>query len=155
MSDTPYPKINGSVYDFTAIEFRLAIQKVTGISSLDYKVSKKGKYIYGASVNPIARTRGTAAYEGSIEVLLETYYRIKANVVSISGRGFLDQEIEIIVSYGPNSSNANVDTLIGCRFEEIPKAPKQGDDAVMVKIPFSYMNQLENGVQVVPEIDAV
>ena len=149
MTDTPYPKINGSIHDFTSCDFRLIASRVTGIMSVDYKVEKKGKMIYGASVLPIARTRGTAAFSGSMEVLLSTYYRIKEGILALQGRGILDQEWQFQIAYGPNSTDAHTDTLISCRFENVPKGPKQGDDAVMVKLDFSFMNLLEDGVPVV------
>ena len=154
MADDIYPQINGFVHDFTSIDFRMVQTRVVGIMSLEWKPVKKGKDIYGAGVNPIARTRGTASYTGSFEVLLDTWNRLKVQLRAVAGRGPLDQPFTIQAAFGPSSPTATTTQLVACVIQGSPVECKQGDDPVTVKCDFSYMQHIEDGVELIPDVDA-
>jgi hypothetical protein len=61
-----------------------------------------------------------------------------------------EANFQIIVSYSeaPNlaAGTPQVDTLVGCRFKGFGQNFKQGPEVIVVKLPFTFMNVLVNGV---------
>lgn len=145
------PIINGNRADFSYVKIKLFNKLYVGIHSIDYAPECAPGFVYGQSTPyPIGRTRGQLKTDsGSIELYREEFGDL-SNDIQVIATGLFEANFIITISIGdplnPSSGQAQVDTLIGCRFSRFTAGWRQGPDALTVKLDFTFMNALLNDV---------
>jgi hypothetical protein len=124
-------------------------------AGLPYKPEKKSEKVYGTGSLPIARTRGTADFTGLLEFYRADWDDFALELVSLEGRGPMDQEFDVVVSYGDDPTTAVTDVLSACRITSIDINPQQGDEPITVKVDLDVMAIRMNEIDLVPDNDMV
>ncbi len=127
------PLVNGINYAWVNISIILFGTPVVGIVAIDYKKKQEKKNNYGAGSKPVSRGYGREEYEGSLELYTDTWKAIIAG--SPDRNPCLIPFFDIPVSFGGNGVQATKDVLRAVEFLEDPFEGKEGDTALMVKIP--------------------
>ncbi|MGB0522382.1 MAG: hypothetical protein ACPGJS_05450 [Flammeovirgaceae bacterium] len=120
--------INGREYAWEDIEVVVNGTLVVGVQAISYTSRKSHENIYGRGAKPIAMVRGKEEFEGSITLLQTEVERIQRSLPR--GRNITHASpFNITVAYNPNPDDTPdaqlpivVDTLIGCRFNEVGKS---------------------------------
>jgi hypothetical protein len=82
-------------------------------------------------------------------MLFEDAQRFKALIGA--GGALLQAQFTIVCAYVPRGvGTLTTDTLIGCTLTEIDKGYSQGNEPLAEKFSFKYLNQLDNGVPLLP-----
>ena len=127
------PLINGVAYSWASISFVLFGVPVVGITNISYKRKQNKTNNYGFGTDPVSRGYGKKEYEGSIEIYQDEWKKI---INAAPSRDPLAIGwFSISVLYGNSIADATKDTLQAVEFMEDPFDAKQGDTALMVKIP--------------------
>ncbi len=148
---TPYPLINGNSFSWPSAEIIIGTFRQLGITSINYKRGLKMSTVYGAGSNPISFTQGQAELSGDFEMLLNQYQLMVVDL----GDGWMSRTLgDIVVSYDEPSGSllTIVHTLIGVRVTDVDEGIQSSStDAAVVKLTYSYLKFLENGVNPMPD----
>ncbi len=148
---TPYPLVNGNAYSWASAEIIVGTFRQLGITSINYKRGLKMSTVYGAGSNPIAFTQGQGELSGDLEMLLNQYKLMIADL----GNGWMSRTLgDIVVSYDEPSGEllTTVDTIIGVRITDVEQGIQSSStDAAVVKLTYSYLKFLENGINPMPD----
>jgi hypothetical protein len=134
MADPKYPLVNETLHEWSSVEIKFEGRK--------YDEGLDPQKQYGTSVDPIGRTRGPRDANGDIELYLEEYQRLMADM----GAGFYEQTMQITVSYSEDGLSTIVDQLVDVRIKKINVSQSQGADALTRKLDLSVMKVLWNGL---------
>jgi len=144
--------INGNRFDFSSVAIKLNGKRYTGIQAIDYTPECIPGIVYGQSTAyPIGRTRGQLKMEtANLEILREDFGDLSQDLLTVLGGGLFEMNFIVTVtiseSLSPASGIAQVDTLVGVRFSRYSMTAKQGPDPLAIKLDFTFMNMLVNGV---------
>ena len=132
--------INGQEYAWEDIEVVVAGRLVVGIQAISYTSRKVHENVYGRGAKPVAITRGKEEFEGSITLLqseveaLQSALEKGKNLTNIA-------PFNVSVAYTPNGEgDLVVDTLIGCRFNEIAKSHGTEEMNMIVELPLTVFD---------------
>ena|SRR6266850_1325260 len=145
------PLINGNRFDFSSVGIKLNGKRYTGIQAIDYAPECIPGMVYGqTTAYPIGRTRGQLKMEtANLEILREDFGDLSQDLLVIA-QGLFEANFIITVSIAeplsPSSGPAQVDTILGARFSRFNLSAKQGPDPLAVKLDFTFMNMLVNGL---------
>jgi hypothetical protein len=142
MADVQYPLINGVFHEWSSVEFKIKGKVYRRVKSINYQEELKPTKVYGTSADPIGRTRGMREAEGDVEVYLDEFRQIVADV----GAGFGELVFDVTVSYSETAVSTVTDHLIGCRFEQVGASQSQSADALTRKLKLSTLSIKWNGV---------
>jgi hypothetical protein len=148
------PLINGNRFDSSSVTVRINGKKYVAVQSIDYEASVEPGFVFGTSTAvPIGRTRGQLKTDNAtIELLREEYSDMLLDIQSLA-IGFCEANFLITVSFSeaPNAlaGTPQIDSLIGCRFKGFGQNVKVGNEALVVRLPFTFMNCLANGVPLI------
>jgi hypothetical protein len=148
------PLINGNRFDGSSVTVRINGKKYVAVQAIDYEAMVEPGFVYGTSTAvPIGRTRGQLKTDNaSFEILREEYADLLLDLQSLA-IGFAEANFLITVAYSeapnPLAGTPQIDTLIGCRPKGFGQNVKIGNEAVIVKVPFTFMNCLANGVPLI------
>ncbi len=145
MAPPVYPNVNGNKHSWASITLVVGTTSIRGCKGVAYKNTLEPGDVRGLGVQLLGRTRGDLKSEGSLELYLEEYNQLIAEL-GADGTGFLEKSFNIVVSYSEPNSAIITDKLIGCRLKGGDKGFSQGTDALTVKCDLSIMYIVENGL---------
>ena len=123
--------INGINYSWSSITVILNGYPLTGITSLNYKVSQVKRNTYNIYSDPISRSYYQKEYTCSISLYLEEIRRIKNLFLPLPGSNLTDmQPFYILVSY-LNEEKETADLISGCEFTSDNMNSNQGDNKII------------------------
>lgn len=140
-----YPYINGFRHDFSSIKLKFQVEdkKIEMFcKSINYGRTRSVGYVLGNHPDPIAQTRGTNTYKGSVEIPLAEYRLLIATI----GPGYGDKVFTTLVSYGETGFEVVTDELLGCRIIDDDASNSQGTDPLMRKIELAPLKILMGGI---------
>lgn len=149
----PSQVINGNRYDFTSIEITfsvLGVPKVVGIKEINYKETLEPGMVYGTSADPIGRTRGQYAAEGSFTIFRAEWSDLLEALgtqpppLGAPLSGYLEAGFDMTVSYAEDGQPTIVDRLIGCRVKSVASSNTQSKDGLVLQVDLSVMKILQN-----------
>jgi len=142
----PYPMIRGARYDYAAITVALAGNITLGVAELSYKQGQEGAKQYGTSRYPISRTYGVNKPEGSISLYKAEAYWLIGVLQGIAGKPYMEQEFNMLVQYGDDTTPIYTDSLESVRLvSEDFSGTQGGNDALMIKFDLDIMLIRMNG----------
>lgn len=130
--------INGNVYGWNQLKVTLFGRTVTGIQSIEYKVTPEPAPVMGAGPNPIAFGDGNETFEGSIELLMDEVEEIRKLVPT--GRLRDIPPFPIIVSYAKNLGATRTTHRIWARFKDETGGMAQGESHKYHTYPLEVFN---------------
>lgn len=142
MADPQYPLINGTMHEWSSITLKAKGKTYTRVKSINYSEKLTPTKVYGTSADVIGRTRGMREVDADLELYLDEWRLLQADL----GPGFYEVPFEITVAYAEDNVSTIVDTLVGCRIQELGASQSQGADALTRKVGLSVMKLLPNGV---------
>lgn len=126
---------NGVVVGSANINVVIGGVVVTGIKSIDFKVSQKKENVMGFQAQPVGRGRGQYEYpESTMEILLEEYKSICSAAPNRDPMQIPMFNIPIV--YDNNALEKEV--LNNVEFTSRGTSPKAGDTATWVTVNFIY-----------------
>jgi hypothetical protein len=137
--------VNGNEYAWEDLKVVLPGSTIPedGVVELEYNYKKEHTNIYGRGAKPVATGRGKEEMDGSITLLQSTVEALQASLPAGKNITHL-QPFTITASYAPEGGKATTDRLLYCRFKELPKGMKNGDDHMEIKIPLAIGDILYN-----------
>ena len=104
-----------------------------GFTKITYNETQVKENKYGWGNKPISRGHGNFEYTGEVEMYLDEWKQI---ISSSPDRNPLNiPPFDITVMFGTSAQNLTKDQLLYVEFTENPLDAKQGDSALIVKIP--------------------
>lgn len=128
--------INGVNYAWGNLSWVIFGVPLIGITEMEYTRKRVVKNNYGAGDEPTSRGLGNFEYSGSITVYTD---EIRAILKNAPNKSIL--EIPMFSATNIFSGDGvlyNTDKLKNISFTEDPFAAKQGDTAILCKIPFEF-----------------
>jgi hypothetical protein len=135
-----YPDVNGVRHSYASIELTFGPHILIGHKSIEYSRTRERGYVYGASPDPLGKTRGKNTYKGAIELFLAEY----ALVTSLPGYG--DIPFPVVVTYSTNGLDVITDILLGCTLDSNEANHTEGTDGLTRKVELNPVKILFNGV---------
>jgi hypothetical protein len=141
-------QINGNRYSFTNVSVNLGGQEIAkGVfSSINYKATQEPGIVQGNQVTIVGRTEGYGTGTGSFEMLvseLDDFFN------TLTGGGvfpIMSVDFDIIVAYSVNDIDVRVDSLLGCRIDDIDSPNQQGTDATKKTNSLTIARVFLNGI---------
>lgn len=139
-----HPTINGHRYGWASVEVHAKGTPLLGITELTYSTKGEPGLVRGQGMRVVGRTRGEGDHEGSITALKSDAQKFLASL----GPGFMMKSFGITSSYKEDEGEGSpiTDELIGCRIKNIEDGPKQGGDALTVKMDLHILRVKYNGL---------
>lgn len=141
MADPQYPLINGTMHEWSSVTLKVKGKIYTRVKSINYSEKLTPTKVYGTSADVIGRTRGMREVDADLELYLDEWRLLQADL----GAGFYETPIEATVAYSEDNVSTVVDTLVGCRVQEVGASQSQGADALTRKVGLSVMKILWDG----------
>lgn len=113
-----YPLVNGVRHDWSSVELVVANYRQLGITKIDYSDKLTGAPVRGAGPKIIGFTTGIQENTGSFTILLEEFQNLVTNLQIINPAWKLAY-FDIVVSYSAAGLSTVVDTIVGCRVDEV------------------------------------
>jgi hypothetical protein len=140
-----YPLINGQYFDYTHIETKFNGSIFIAYKSISHNKKLEPTAVYGADPMPLGFTRGTAEFEGSVEMYLAQYKLLIAKL----GQGYMEKSFDIVINYAATGMPTSTDELLGCRIKGEDNSHSQGTDPLMTKFDLAILRIKTNGLDVV------
>lgn len=141
-----YPLVRGFRHGFSSITLVFALDGGKKIQmfckSINYGRTRSRGLYEGNHPDPIAKTRGTNAYKGSVEIALAEYRLLVAEI----GPGYGDKQFDTLVTYGEDGFTTVTDSLLSCTLDDDDASNAQGPDPLMRKIELNPLKILMAGV---------
>ena len=142
------PNINGREYSWASIEIRTDGEApIVGCVAIKYGDGVEEGMVYGASRQPIGRTRGKYKPEDSSVTLLESAFRQVSSVP-----GWMDRIRTITVQYSEPGMPTHTDVIEGARFLGAEGGGEEGTDALKREVKMSFLKLKRNGVYAIAEM---
>ncbi len=141
--------INGKRYDFSSLELAFIgagflTQPVIGFKEITYSSALEPGMVYGAHAQPIGRTRGQYKPEAALTLYRQEFDELITTLgAQAQGRGFMEVEFNILLSYSDDGQPLVSDIIETCRIKKVDHSAS-GTDALEVKLELSPMNILHN-----------
>jgi len=142
MSDISYPLVNGVFHEWSSVELKIKGKIYRRVKAISYQETLKPVKVYGTSADPIGRTRGMREAEGDIEIYLDEFRQIVADI----GPGFYETVFDVTVSYSETAVSTVTDHLVAVRAEEVGASQSQSADALTRKLKLNILSIKWNGV---------
>jgi hypothetical protein len=145
-----YPFANGDRFDASSIELTLNAKKYIGVKRIAYRQARNPGLVYGLSAQPLGKTRGTYAVEGTIQIYREEFQDLCVDLQQLAV-GLLEANFLCTVTYSevdPLSGkiptggvgSTSRDELIGMNFTATEHAVEGGsNEPLVVELPFMAM----------------
>jgi hypothetical protein len=160
-SPLSYPLIDGYRKSFVSIEAVFSTKQtalsgapsvgtalslnVRGFKNITMKRKRTRGIPRGNHPNPLGKTRGSNAFECAIEMYIEEFNLLQAQLVQAALGGFYgDVFFNFSRTYTENGTDTIVDTAIGCTLDETDGDDTQSDDPTVRKIDLAPLNILFN-----------
>jgi hypothetical protein len=137
-----YPLINGSLYSYSSIEWKLAGLIFRGFKSIDFSRKRDRPKVYGNSPDPLGKVVGRNEYEASGELYLAEFN----NFVSQLGSGYGDVYFQSYITFQQQNFPTTQVQIIGCTLDEVTASFTAGTDALSMKFSLNPLKILWNGV---------
>lgn len=142
----PYPTVRGRRYGYSSIEISLVSDNgaeiVVDIIDVGYSDALEEELVYGTDKAPVGRTPGQyAPGDGTLTLNKQA----AAAFLDRLGDGYMEKEIDIVVTYSDKDLPLVTDTLERCRITNIDDSHSQGPGALTEAWTFKPMTVLRNG----------
>ena len=151
-----YPLINGTGFDFSSIELKLAGQLFSGFKSVKYKRIRTRAEGRGNSPDPLFKTQGENKYSASCELFLADWNYFQQNVlatlaantgVANSGSGYGDVLFTVTVQYYNYGQDPVTVEIFGCSIDTEDASHSRSADGLTIEISeMSPLKILKNGL---------
>lgn len=129
-----YPLVNGTRYEWSSIEAKVAGDIVIGFKEINFDDSLEPTLVYGTHAQPMGRTRGV--YKANADM---TLYLDEANtLIQKLGAGFKETPFDITVAYSEGGATITAE-IVGCRIKTNSVGNSQGADPSTMKFELSVM----------------
>lgn len=148
MAALPYPLIQGSRYDHSSLDVKLAGNSYLGVKSLDWNDALEPGKGYGTGAQKLFRTRGQYDASGSLELwTAESVNFEQSQIAANSGVGFYEIVFPIDITYVAEGGLAPMTTnLIGVRIKKRSESSSAGSEPLSTKYDLDIMYIIRNGV---------
>lgn len=139
------PLINGRYPQYSNIEFNIAGNKdFRGITEINFSDGCEPGEVRGNKTIRLGTTDGEYKAEGSMTM----HVRHLDELLKILGPQYYLTTFEIALVYDMNDGLGLIDrTLEGVRLKKLDENPKQGTEALMVKVDLDITKILRNGLE--------
>jgi hypothetical protein len=139
-----YPLINGSVYSYSSIEWKLVNGLIfRGFKSINFGRKRDRPPVYGNSPDPLAKVVGKNSYTCDGELYLAEF----SNMVTSAGAGYGDLYFTAFVSFNQNGFPVTQVQILGCTLDEVTASFSEGTDALSMKFTLNPLKILWNGLE--------
>lgn len=152
----PTTDVNGNRTSYCSIEFAVNGLRIKGVKSINYREINEMSKIRGTGAKPMGRTRGTADFEGDIEIYQAEWRALLPFLTRGGTFGFAELAHPVTVTYAEALSPLDTvtDRLIGVRFHSPDVANTESTDAVVLKVALNIMditwNNMFKGLRTLP-----
>jgi hypothetical protein len=150
-----YPLVDGFRKSFVSIEAVFTAKSAQGgpAMSLNFRGFKNIEMsrtrtrveARGNHPDPLGKTRGTNAYKAAVEILIEEFNQLQAELAGINS-AYGDVLFTFTRTYTENGSDTITDTAIGCSFDTTESTDAEGAEPSMRKIELNPLKILFNGI---------
>lgn len=157
-----YPLINGFRKSFVSVEARFVTSvaslsvaglnvgaslslSLLGFKDITMKRTRKRGLARGFHPNPLGKTRGTNEFECSLEMYVDEFNALVAQLSAVNPFAYGDVFFNFSRTYTENGTDTIVDTAYGCTLDETDGNDAQNDDPTTRKINLSPLNILFGG----------
>lgn len=137
-----YPLINGSMFSYSSIEWKLNGLIFRGFKSINYSRKRDRPPQYGNSPDPLGKPVGKNTYTADGELYLAEF----RNFVTQLGAGYGDVYFTAYVTYTQPGQITIQDQILGCTLDEVTASFSEGTDALSAKFALNPLKILWNGV---------
>lgn len=128
--------INGINYSWSNLSWIMFGVPLVGITEINYSRKRDAKNNYGAGNEPISRGYGNFEYSGDITVYTDELRQI---LKTAPGKSILEiPPFSAKLMFKGEGVPFTTDKLSNISFTEDPFSGKQGDSALMCKLPFIF-----------------
>lgn len=157
-----YPLVDGFRKSWSSIEAVFSARSGSGPSmalnfrgfrNINLSRTKSRPHVYGTHPDPIGKVRGKNEYKGSVEILVEEWNQLQAELANIRA-DYGNVFFTFTRTYTENGSDTIVDTAIGCTIDTTESDDSEGTDPTMRKIELNplkiYFNGLDDEIPLAP-----
>lgn len=142
----PYPTARGRRYGYASIEATFVLPSgaeiITDVSEVGYSHTVEEELQYGTDQAPLGRPPGQYT-PGDVTLTVEK--QAWAATVDRLGDGYMDQDIDVLITYTGPGLPTLVDTLEKCRVAGSENAHSAGPGALSVNVTLKPMTIIEDG----------
>jgi hypothetical protein len=136
-----FTQVNGKAYSHQSVEVSILGKARPFVKEVTYSDSLEPGEVRGTSAQLLSRTRGEYKSEASI-----TFYKGGAEEIREElGDGFLETEIDIVVTRQELEMSTITDTIVKCRIKKTESGSQSGSDPNEEKWELHPMYILWNG----------
>ncbi len=150
-----YPLIDGYRKSFVSIECVFSAKGAQGAPSMSLnfrgfknismsRTRERGE-ARGNHPDPLGKTRGKNTYKASVEILIEEFNQLQAELAKIS-QAYGDVFFTFTRTYTENGTDTITDTAIGCTFDTTESDDTESADPSLRKIELNPLKVLFNGI---------
>jgi len=134
--------INGKAYSHSSCEIRIDGEPTPFIKDISYSDSLEPGEVRGTSAQMLSRTRGDYKAEGNLTF---SSRGAAEECRERWGDGWMEKEIDIVVTMQEEGMSTIVDTIVKCRCKKSETGSSQGSDPNEEKWDLHPMYILKNG----------
>ncbi len=138
-----YAIINGARASFTSLILKIDGQEFAGFKAVTMNRKRDRGWARGANPDPLGKTRGANTYEHNVEVYVAEW---KAFMLDHFGPGYGDRFFSNELTITENGFDTQTHEARGCTIDTSELSFSEGNDALTVKIDFSPVKILFNGI---------
>lgn len=148
MSDNQ--RINGSMYGWSDVYFKVDGERYFGIKSIAYGDSRERGKAYGMGRHYAPRGRTAGKYQvDPVTVSMEKdsarIFRAALAANASDGKSFGSVQFQIVVQYVDDDGNAITDEIQDCVWAKTAGSAEEGPDALYEELEFDAMRIVWNG----------
>lgn len=140
MATLEYPYVNGDLYDYSCIKFRLNKKTYTAVKSINFKDTVNGAWLRGTAQIALGQTPGEYECEASMELGLQECF----DIIDDLGDGYMNVRFDVEVQFSVGDKTYQVD-IVGCKGKGFGNAHSAGPDALTVTVDLSPHYIKRNG----------
>jgi hypothetical protein len=139
-----YPYVNGSLFSFSSVEWKLAGLIFRGFKSIDFSRKRDRPKVWGNSPDPLGKVVGKNDYDAGGELYLAEFLAF----VSKLGPGYGDQFFSCYVTVKQAGFGTAQWVINGCTLDEATASFAEGTDPLAMKFALNPLKILTviNGV---------
>lgn len=125
-------------YSWNDISIAMGGRIIEGIEDVEYTIKQEKAVLRGRGSTGHKITRGNKDCDGKITLWQS---EVEALIKDAPNNDILAINFDIVWSFSPNDGGATVtDVLVSCEVKEYKKGMKQGDQNMLVELPFIFLD---------------